>query len=421
VARQPHDRAAALWRRLAPERWPVPPACLPAGTALVGGAVRDALLGRLATKPDLDLVVPGDAVALSRRLAGQLGGAVVVLDRERSIARLVLRGWTVDLARQLGDTLEQDLLRRDYSANALALALPGGSSPDDLQDCAGGLQDPSGGMQDLAEGRLRAIREANLLADPLRLLRGVRLAWELNLTLEPTTEGWIQRHHGRLQEVAGERILAELERLAASPGGGAGLAQAVALGLLAPAGDSGSIRTRLESLAPERARAMGLREEEARWALPLARLASVLGPADLERLRASRRLRQSCERLARWHERLESVAGHPDRLPEGERFVLQQQLEADLPALALLADGDWGPGALKRWRNPDDPLFHPRPPLDGATLQVRLGLPPGPRLGALLEYLSRERAFGRLAATADGQTLTLARRWLNETAEPRHG
>ncbi len=423
---QPHQRAAALWHRLAPEQWPVPPASLPPGTALVGGAVRDALLGRLAPRPDLDLVVPGEAVALTRRLAAQLGGAVVVLDGERSIARLVLRGWTVDLARQQGENLGQDLLRRDYSANALALVLPQGAGPATLLD-------PSGGQPDLAQGRLRAISEANLLDDPLRLLRGVRLAWELNLQLEPTTQAWIQRHHGRLQEVAGERILAELERLAASPGGGAGLAQALALGLLGPAEGEEGLGARLEALQPALALALGLRDDESRWALPLARLATVLGPADLERLRASRRLRQSCQRLRLWRRRLESVAGNPEHLPEAERFALQRDLETQLPALALLADPLWARGALERWRNPHDPLFHPRPPLDGATLQARLGLPPGPRLGALLDYLSRERAFGRLAATApaamdavdvghlDGQTLTLARQWLNREVDPRHG
>ena len=134
--------------------------------------MRDALLGRLAPRPDLDLVVPGDAVQLARALADQQGGAVVVLDRERSIARLVHRGWTIDLARRIGEELRDDLLRRDYSANAIALPLPGAAADGDVLD-------PSGGLADLAAGRLRAISEANLLDDPLRLLRGVRLACEI--------------------------------------------------------------------------------------------------------------------------------------------------------------------------------------------------------------------------------------------------
>jgi tRNA nucleotidyltransferase (CCA-adding enzyme) len=79
---------------------------------------------------------------------------------------------------------------------------------------------------------------------------------------------------------------------------------------------------------------------------------------------------------------------------------------------------------LPRWRDPADPLFHPRAPIDGATLQQRLGLKPGPQLGQLLLHLSQERAFGRLAPNPldnDVQTLTVARRWLSEHPEPRHG
>ena len=80
----------------------MPLEALPAEAALVGGAVRDALLGRLKPRPDLDLVVPCDGVELVRRLAERLGGAAVVLDRERAIARLVLKGWTIDVARWIG-------------------------------------------------------------------------------------------------------------------------------------------------------------------------------------------------------------------------------------------------------------------------------------------------------------------------------
>ena len=446
---QPEERAQRLWQRLAPEQWPVPPTSLPPGSALVGGAVRDALLGRLARKPDLDLVVPGDAVALARRLADQRGGAVVVLDRERSIARLVLRGWTVDLARQQGQNLREDLLRRDFSANALALPLSppaptaahaateADAVPEANPDCYAPasceLVDPSGGLQDLAQGRLRAISEVNLLADPLRLLRGVRLAWELGLSLEPRSEAWIQCHHDQLAEVAGERILTELERLAACPQGHRGLAQAVTLGLVDAAADlpapSGNGTTKqlerdLAGLHPQAAQERGLEPAEAHWALPLARLATVLAPATLQRLRASRRLQQSCQRLRHWRQELAAVAGNHDRLAEEPRYALQRDLESNLPALALLADPAWSPSALRRWRDPDDPLFHPRPPLDGAALQARLGLSPGPRLGALLDHLCRERAFGRLNRDTnddDGQTLTMARRWLNDRAEGRHG
>ena len=478
--------ASALRLRLAPEGWPLPLGALPAGTVLVGGAVRDALLGRLAPQPDLDLVVPGDAVALARELARQLGGAVVVLDGERSIARLVLQGWTIDLARRMGANLQQDLLRRDYTANAIALQLtatgegpehPEGALVDSnsggaLLDRSGGLLepsgdllDPSGGLDDLAECRLRAISEANLLDDPLRLLRGVRLAWELDFVLEPTSLGWICQHGARLGQVAGERVLAELERLAVAPRGGLGLAQVVDTGLLAswcdelslagapaigvepakqgpparqeapagkgapassaePAMQPAILHQNLANLQLESAAERGLSEAETAWALPLARLASLLDGQSLARLKSSRRLQLSCQRLRHWWQRLGAVGGDPDALPEEERLSLQRQLEGELPALALLLEAEWAPTALARWRDQADPLFHPRAPIDGATLQAQLALEPGPRLGQLLEHLTRERAFGRLPAQPGenaAETLIEARHWLSQGGVARHG
>jgi len=435
--------AERLLAALAPERWPVPPEELPAGTAVVGGAVRDALLGLLAPQPDLDLVVEGDAVALAKRLARHRGGSVVVLDAERSIARLVLHGWTLDLARRLGSRPEQDLLRRDYSANAIALTLPGDAGGPELLD-------PAGGLADLAGGQLRAVSEANLLEDPLRLLRGVRLAAELGLRIEPATWGWIRRHHRALGTVAAERVLSELERLAAAPAGGEGLARVLEADLLAswggevsaetapqaaaaPGGGPGGTGTGtgrlktariLAGLDPAAVAARGLDPGESAAALPLARLAVLLDPGSLRRLRASRRRQESCSRLRRWWRRLEASGGDPETLGEEERLQLQRDLEADLPALVLLAPPAWAATALARWRDPDDPLFHPRSPLDGADLQEALGLQPGPELGRLLAHLCRERAFGRLPrdpARHDPQTLTQARRWLSGGSESRHG
>ena len=416
------DAAERLLAVLAPQSWPVRPDDLPAGTALVGGAVRDALLGRLAPRPDLDLVVEGDALAVARGLASRRGGSVVVLDRERSIARLVVKGWTIDLARRMGSWPEEDLLRRDFSVNAIALELP-------LADRPPALVDPSGGLADLAAGRLRAVAEHNLLDDPLRLLRGVRLATELGFRIEPITWEWVRRHHRRLGEVAGERVLAELERLARAPAGGEGLALLLEADLLAAWGvevqnQPGELPGRLGSLDAAAATARGLSDAESAWAVPLARLALLLDPAALQRLKASRRMQHDISRLRRWWQRLEGGTLTPEALEERERLALQRELEAILPALLLLSPPGWASDAIERWRDPEDPLFHPRSPLDGATLQAALDLPPGPRLGALLDHLSRERAFGRLPASPaadDPQTLTAARAWLSDPAEGRHG
>lgn len=402
------ERALRLRQRLAPQHWPVPLDHFPAGCALVGGAVRDALLGRLAPCPDLDLVVPGGAIALGRQLARRCGGTCVVLDAERDIARLVLGGWTLDLARQEGSRLEQDLGRRDYTANAIALPLAAGAP----------LLDPTGGLDDLRAGRLAAVSEANLLADPLRLLRGLRLEVELELVLEERSRSWIQRHAARLAEVAGERVLTELEKLAAAPGGERGLAGCVALGLLASWGADPLAANSLQTLSVPHAEACGLGSATAR-ALPLARLAAMLPAQALGQLRASRQLQQRSARLRRWRARLaQSAAGVA--LPEAEQLQLHLELEADLPALLLFLPAPEARRQMERWRQPDDPLCHPSSPLNGVQLQQALGLAPGPELGELIRHLTLERAFGRLPPrepAASAAALVAARAWLDR----RHG
>ncbi|WP_254966877.1 CCA tRNA nucleotidyltransferase [Cyanobium sp. CH-040] len=397
-----------LWQRLRPQAWPIPPGALPQGTALVGGAVRDALLGRLAEHPDLDLVVPAGAVTLGRRLADQLGGTCVVLDAGRDIARVVVGGWTIDLARQEGQALSDDLGRRDFSANAIALPLAAGSR----------LLDPTGGLAALRRGQLVAVSEGNLLDDPLRLLRGIRLRWELELELETGTRAWIGAHAALLGTVAGERVLSELQRLAAAGEGQRGLAQALELGLLNPWGADREAAGRLALLDREAPERLGLSAVEGEVALPLARLAALLPAAAVAALRGSRRLQRQCEGLRRWWQRLHDLAAPAgqelDALPETERLELHRDLEATLPALLLALPAAGTSGALARWRDGEDPLFHPRPPLDGDRLRLALNLPAGPELGALLRHLTRERAFGRLGAADAEATLAAARRWLDE-------
>jgi tRNA nucleotidyltransferase (CCA-adding enzyme) len=94
-------------------------------------------------------------------------------------------------------------------------------------------------------------------------------------------------------------------------------------------------------------------------------------------------------------------------LGEVSSLALHRELEADLPALLLLAPEPHLP-LLARWRNPTDPLLHPRPPLDGRSLQQHLAIPAGPDLGRLLDHLTLERAFGRLPGDGEPNAAALA-------------
>jgi tRNA nucleotidyltransferase (CCA-adding enzyme) len=169
----------------------------------------------------------------------------------------------------------------------------------------------------------------------------------------------------------------------------------------------------------------GLTEVEARAALPIARLAALLDEHALRALRASNKLRQRCRHLRRWRQRLETLTlGERGfgALPEAEQLELHRQVAGDLPALLLELAPPVAAAELRRWRDPEDPLFHPRPPVDGVELQRALGLRPGPRLGQLLDHLTAERAFGRLPrdAPAHPQTLQAARRWIASIPDPCH-
>jgi tRNA nucleotidyltransferase (CCA-adding enzyme) len=404
--------AGQVLERLNPDGWPLPPGAFPEGTALVGGAVRDALLNRLGPRPDLDLVVSGDAIGFAKEASRRWGGTCVVLDAGHGIARLVIQGWTIDLASQEGGSLEADLGRRDFTVNAIALPLEEGAS----------LVDPTGGLHHLQRRELVAVQEANLVADPLRLLRGMRLASELGFELEPQSQAWIERHAALLGAMAGERVLAELEKLAAAPEGHRGLQACQTMGLLIPWGADPDAPALLQGLSEQQAEAKGLGHEERDWALPLARLATLLGPQALDRLRSSKRLQQRCHTLRRWQ-----AAGPSEQLGEADQLRLHQELEDDLPALVLFWPEALAKAALERWRDPGDPLFHPRAPIDGNSLQQHLAMRPGRQLGALLHQLTLERAFGRLPAapetTEEGmvQVLAYAKRWLEQPTQAELG
>jgi tRNA nucleotidyltransferase/poly(A) polymerase len=190
---------------------------------VVGGAVRDRLLGR--ETDDVDLVVegePGRAAAAVRRAAGR-GAAAFQLSDEFGAWRVVGRdhAWQVDLNPLRGGDLEADLRARDFTINAMAEPLTGGA-----------LVDPTGGRDDLAARRLRAASERAFADDPLRTLRVARLACELDLAVEPRTAELARASAAGLAGVSAERIFAELRRIVASPRPRAGVELAAALAVL---------------------------------------------------------------------------------------------------------------------------------------------------------------------------------------------
>jgi putative nucleotidyltransferase with HDIG domain len=172
---------------------------------LVGGALRDRLLGRPTS--DYDIAVRGDAGGLARSLARAARGHAFALSESFGGWRVVARdrSWQVDLLPLLGDTVDEDLRRRDLTINAIAQPLSGGN-----------YVDPFGGLEDIRRRRLRMVSEGAFAADPVRTLRLARLAAELGFVPDPETVRTAERSAPDLRGVAPERIFTEFKRIVCS-------------------------------------------------------------------------------------------------------------------------------------------------------------------------------------------------------------
>jgi poly(A) polymerase len=181
---------------------------------LVGGAVRDRLLGRRTA--DFDVTVDGPAEPVARQVSRSAGGFAFELSESFGAWRVVAhdRTWQVDVLGLDGATIEDDLARRDFSVNAIAAPLP-------LTE--GEYVDPFGGVGDLGRRTLRMVAPEAFTHDPLRVMRLARLACELDLAPEAATLTAAERAAPQLAGVAPERVFAELKRVVGAPRALAGL------------------------------------------------------------------------------------------------------------------------------------------------------------------------------------------------------
>jgi putative nucleotidyltransferase with HDIG domain len=176
------------------------------GAWIVGGAVRDAALGKEVA--DLDLAVAGDPGAAARAVAAELGQHAFELSAEFGTWRVVDKdhAWQVDATVLRGEAIDADLGERDFTVGAVAVPLAGGEPID-----------PFDGLGDLDRGVLRAVGERSFREDPLRLLRAARLAAELGLEIDPGTISLARAAAASAADPAGERQLAELRQLLGGP------------------------------------------------------------------------------------------------------------------------------------------------------------------------------------------------------------
>lgn len=338
---------------------------------LVGGAVRDLLLGR--GRSDIDLVVIGDAAALAARL-----GARPVAHERFATAKVELDGHEIDIASARTEVyeapgrlpevkpaarIEDDLCRRDFSINAMALPLEGQAE----------LIDPHDGLADLKAGLLRVLHSDSFRDDPTRALRAARYAARFDFKLDPGTEALLRE--ADLGTVSTDRRDAELRRLAAEPEAPRGFALLAEWGLIEPRPDGLQLAGRVAALLSsppwqdfvEPAPAM---------------LAAVLGPVEDE------------EELARLNPGTPSVAVAAATGRDPVELALARALGAEWLDRYLL---EWRSVALE---------------IDGADL-IGAGVAEGPAVGRGLAEALRQKLDG--AVKGREQELEVARRAAGES------
>jgi tRNA nucleotidyltransferase/poly(A) polymerase len=195
-----------------------------AGAYVVGGAVRDTLLQH--PVHDIDITLAGDGIAAARRLADAFHADYYPLDSERGVGRVITirdgARFTIDFATQRGADILADLTCRDFTINAMAVP---------LHRWEQGI-DPLSGAADLLHKHIRACTDTSVVDDPVRSIRAVRLAAQLEFLIEPATRELVRSGAAGLVRVSAERIRDEFFRILAGRKTAAAVRVAHSLGLL---------------------------------------------------------------------------------------------------------------------------------------------------------------------------------------------
>jgi tRNA nucleotidyltransferase (CCA-adding enzyme) len=370
------------------------------GVYLVGGTVRDILLGERGF--DVDIAVEGDAIAVASALADELGGrvrphekfgtAVVVYGEEERVdvvtARTEFYASPAALPTVEHASIREDLFRRDFTVNAMAVSLKGADF--------GRLVDPFGGRADLERGAIRVLHNLSFIDDPTRIFRAIRYESRYGFRMEPHTERLARAciDLGLVGDLSTARLRDELVALLSEGGARRSILR------LAELGADKAIHPHLaadDEAVALLERLLALRDEYALdvpgWRLALAVLARSMPPEEIygwaSRLKLRRRDAEAIAAAATVAPKLvERLAS--DGLAPAEVVALAEPYAPDAPLLALaLAD----PPALRDYFGR---LQRVRLEIGGADLAA-LGLGESPRVGEILGELRRRKLNGELA------------------------
>ncbi len=198
---------------------------------LVGGFLRDVLLGKLA--PDVDMAIHGDAVFYGKKLAEITKGKLIVLDGSRRIVRIVLdkqNGFLsnhIDLS-EISNSIEEDLACRDFTVDSMAVHMSCISNKIPINN----LIDLFGGLKDLSSGTIRIVSKDCFKDDPARLLRAIRLVAQLGFSIEYGTKIALLEDSYLISRIAAERVREEFLKILEQPRASENLELMDSLGLL---------------------------------------------------------------------------------------------------------------------------------------------------------------------------------------------
>lgn len=321
---------------------------------VVGGAVRDQLLRRPILDVDVACREPREAAT---RFVRRFGGSAFSLSERHGAWRVVADGVveTVDFT-PIGDGIDADLATRDFTFNAIAVDVRTGTT-----------HDPHEGRADLQARFVRVVSESVFEDDPLRLLRAVRFEDELGFRMDERTEDLLRSSASLVVQPAGERVLAELERLSA-----AGFRRLDELGLVTPLG--GALDDRLDALDD-----------------PDFRLVAVFG-ANLGRLPISNELKRYAAALRRAERPADPSPRAIHRFRRAtEPWALDALAYVGAPELVAVVEA-------ARRADPAAPLVR----------GDELGLEPGPAIGRILAAIDEERAAGTISTREEALALARA-------------
>jgi len=377
---------------------------------LVGGVVRDLLLGR--TNLDLDLVVEGDAIALAMRLAQITQGKVTIHTRFQT-ANLRWDNWSVDLATARSETytrpgalptvepgsLDTDLFRRDFTINTMAIEL--------VPSRWGRLIDLYEGRNDLKKGLIRILHENSFSDDATRIWRALRYEQRLDFKLEPDTLRLLKQNIAMLDTISADRIRHELELVLKEELPEKFIRRADELGVLAQLHPSLKGDDWLSRKFEEARKASS--PDSPSVELYLALLVFRLSDKETEEFIQKLRLRKSHAQTLRDGISLKAslkALTKPALAPSRIYHLLHGLSPSALTANYLATDSPMAQQHIHLFLTK---LRYAKPALTGNDLQ-KLGIPPGPRMKEILARLHQARLDGKV--TSKQGEMEMVRGWV---------